>query len=379
MAFPQFAELWKLIDLLVRKDFRQANLGLSKGPVISLDLILGKNNMTKKEIVSALLSGKVPSRLPVMPITMMFAADQIKKPYGEYAKNHKVMVEAQIVTAEKFGFDYVSVISDPAREAADFGAEIHYFPDQPPAVDESNAFLMDKSRLAKLKLPDPLGGGRMHDRIKGVDLFKRKTGNQIFIEGWVEGPCAEASDLRGINNVMTDFFDDGEFIRDLFTLVVENAANFAKYQIEAGTDIIGIGDAAASLVGPQIYEEFVFPYEKILIDKIHSLGGLVRLHICGNIGDLLGNIGKLGADIVDVDSMVTMKHAREKTGNDQILLGNINPVTVLKNGTPELILAELKKCYDEAGSKYIVGAGCEVPRGTPDENVKTFAKFANPI
>ena len=26
MAFPQFAELWELIDLLVRKDFRQANL-----------------------------------------------------------------------------------------------------------------------------------------------------------------------------------------------------------------------------------------------------------------------------------------------------------------------------------------------------------------
>ena len=27
LAFPQFAELWKLIDFLVRKDFRQANLG----------------------------------------------------------------------------------------------------------------------------------------------------------------------------------------------------------------------------------------------------------------------------------------------------------------------------------------------------------------
>jgi hypothetical protein len=26
MAFPLFEELWKLIDLLVRKDFRQANL-----------------------------------------------------------------------------------------------------------------------------------------------------------------------------------------------------------------------------------------------------------------------------------------------------------------------------------------------------------------
>lgn len=333
--------------------------------------------MEKKEIVSALLNGKTPPRLPVMPITMMFATDQIGKPYGEYAENHKVMVEAQIATAEKFGFDYVSVISDPAREAADFGAEIHYFPDQPPAVDESRAFFLDKSRLVGLKLPDPVGGGRMHDRIKGVELFKRKTGNEIFIEGWVEGPCAEASDLRGINNVMTDFFDDEKFIRDLFAIVVENAANFAKYQIEAGADIIGVGDAAASLVGPQIYEEFVFPYEKILIDRIHAMGGVVRLHICGNIGDLLENIGKLGAEIVDIDSMVTMKHAREKTGKSQILLGNINPVTVVKNGTPDLIFAELKKCYEEAGSKYIIGAGCEIPRGTAAENVKTFARFAD--
>ncbi|OGV39308.1 MAG: hypothetical protein A2X48_24385 [Lentisphaerae bacterium GWF2_49_21] len=171
--------------------------------------------MTKKEIVSTLLDGKVPPRLPVMPITMMFAADQIDRPYGEYAKDHKVMVDAQITTADKFGFDYVSVISDPAREAADFGADIHFFPDQPPAVDESNAFLLDKTRLAGLRLPDPLGGGRMHDRIKGVELFKEKVGNEFFIEGWIEGPCAEASDLRGINNVMTDFYDDEKFIRDL--------------------------------------------------------------------------------------------------------------------------------------------------------------------
>ncbi len=335
--------------------------------------------MTQKEIVSAILRGKIPPRIPVMPITMMFAADQIGRPYGEYARDHKVLVEAQIATAEKFKFDYVSVISDPAREAADFGADIHFFPDQPPAVDESNALLLDKTRLAGLKLPNPIGGGRMYDRIRGVSLFKEKVGKEFFIEGWVEGPCAEAADLRGINNIMTDFFDDEKFIRDLFEIIVENAANFAKFQMEAGADIIGVGDAAASLVGPQIYEEFVFPYEKKLIDKIHSMGGLVRLHICGNIGDLVENIGKLGAEIVDVDSMVPMKHAREKTGKDQILLGNINPVTVLKNGTPDLVFAELRKCFEETGPKYILGAGCEIPRGTPDENVKVFANFSKTV
>ena len=47
MAFPQFAELWKLIDLLVRKDFRQANLASSD--VIShntKERIIGNANST---------------------------------------------------------------------------------------------------------------------------------------------------------------------------------------------------------------------------------------------------------------------------------------------------------------------------------------------
>lgn len=101
----------------------------------------------------------------------MFAADQTGKPYGEYAEKDKVIVEAQMVTAEKFGSDYVSVISDPAMEAADFGAEIHYFPDQSPSVDESNAFLLDKSRLVNLKLPDPLCAGKAKEAKVPVQTY----------------------------------------------------------------------------------------------------------------------------------------------------------------------------------------------------------------
>ena len=42
MVFPQFAELWKLIDLLVRKDFRQANLGcpIANAAVLLFDITL---------------------------------------------------------------------------------------------------------------------------------------------------------------------------------------------------------------------------------------------------------------------------------------------------------------------------------------------------
>ncbi|MDX9974575.1 MAG: uroporphyrinogen decarboxylase family protein [FCB group bacterium] len=332
--------------------------------------------MTSKAIVETLLSHGTPPRPPVMPITMMFAADLFQRPYRDYVTDFRVLAEAQLRTAERFGFDYVSAISDPAREASDFGASVRFFQDQPPVADECNALLADKTVLARLKLPDPLGGGRMHDRIRGVERLRQRVGDSLLVEGWVEGPCAEAADLRGINTIMTDFFDDESFIEDLFSLAVENAIAFARRQLEAGADIIGIGDAAASLVGPEIYEQFVFPYEKRLIDVIHAAGGKVRLHICGNISAIVGKMAELAAEIVDVDSMVPMAHARAATGPRQVLLGNLDPVAVVRNGTSGQIRDALLECHRAAAPNYIVGAGCEIPRGTPEANVHAFAQFA---
>jgi MtaA/CmuA family methyltransferase len=332
--------------------------------------------MTPRNRVRALLAGQPTDRLPVMPVTMMLAADQIGRPYGEYARDHRVMADAQLRTAERFGFDHVSVISDPAREAADCGARICFFADQPPAVDEEHALLADPSTLSRLRPPDPLGGGRMHDRVRGVARLRERGGGRFLVEGWIEGPCAEGADLRGINTLMLDFFDRPGFVRELFAFVVELELAFARAQVEAGADLIGLGDAAASLVGPALYEEFVWPGEKRLVDGIHALGVPVRLHICGNTTDLLPAIARLGCDIVDLDSMVSLDEARRRLGPGPVLLGNIDPVRVLRYGSPAGIEEALAACHRAAGPRYIVGAGCEIPRGTPDENVFALARFA---
>lgn len=332
--------------------------------------------MNGRERLLALFDGRPIDRLPQMPITMMFAADLIGQPYGRYAADHRVLIEGQIRMAEQFDVDHVSVISDPAREAADCGAKIQFFDNQPPAIDEVHALLADKKTLASLRMPDPLGGGRMTDRVEAVGLFRNRIGTQKLIEGWVEGPCAEGADLRGINTLMTDFFDDEPFVRDLFSFVVENGLRFAKAQIEAGADIIGVGDAAASLVGPQIYHEFVCDFEKRLIDGIHALGAKVRLHICGNIRRILPDIGRLGADMVDIDSMVPMAQARREIGPEPVLCGNLDPVKTLRAGTPDSITAALGQCAADAGPRYIVGAGCEVPRDTAHANVFALRDFA---
>jgi MtaA/CmuA family methyltransferase len=332
--------------------------------------------VSSRERVFNLLEGKAVDHLPVMPITMQFAADAVGEKYRNYVTDYRVLVEGQIKVAEEFEFDHVSVISDPAREAADCGAKIIYSEDSPPAIDSNNALLADKGKLAALKIPDALGGGRMHDRVKGAGLFKEKVGKDKIIEGWIEGPCAEGADLRGINRIMTDFYDDAVFVRDLFEFVIEMELGFAKAQIEAGVDVMGLGDAAASLVGPQIYEEFVWPYEKKLIDGVHELGAAVRLHICGDTRAILEGIGKLGCEIVDLDYPVPVSKARERMGPGQILLGNLDPVSVVRDSTPEQIYKAIEKCHNEAVGNFIVGAGCEITRDTAAENLRVLTDYA---
>jgi MtaA/CmuA family methyltransferase len=332
--------------------------------------------MTSRERVLAMLEGRPVDRLPLMPITMMFAADQLGVKYGAYARDHRVMVEAQIHTARKFGFDYVSAISDPAREAADLGARIEYYEDQPPAIVEDCALLADKAALGKLDFPDPLGGGRLHDRVKAIALFKERVGGELLIEGWVEGPCAQAADLRGINRLMTDFHDDPEFVGALMDFVIEMELRFARAQIEAGADLIGIGDAAASLIGPKLYSEFVQPRETKLVAGIRAMGARVRLHICGNTKRILAGVGRTGADIVDLDYLSPVALARQAMGPEQVLLGNLEPVGVLRNGTPAGVSAAVAACHSDAGPRYIVSAGCEVCRDTPEANLRALCDYA---
>src|SRR5579883_2106560 len=164
--------------------------------------------MTGRERILAFLDGRPTDRLPFMPITMMRAAEHLGVRYRDYVSDHRILAEAQVRIAEAFDIDHVSVISDPAREVSDLGGAVEWFDNQPPAVIEERAILADKSRLAALRRPDSAIAPRMRDRVEGVRLLRQRVGTERVVEGWVEGPVAMAADLRGVNRLMLDFFDD---------------------------------------------------------------------------------------------------------------------------------------------------------------------------
>ncbi len=331
--------------------------------------------MTGKERIMATLRGEQAAPLAFMPISMSIAADEIGVPYRHYATDFRQQARGQLAFARAFGADLVSVISDPAVEAADLGATIIAPEDQPASLDDLRSLLMEKSAMARLALPAGGGGPRMTNRLAAVEALAA-AGNALLVEGWVEGPCAEAADLRGLSRFMMDLYDDPAFAIELLDFVTEMEIAFARAQIAAGAGIIGVGDAASSLIGPELFGDFILERHRRYVAAIHEAGALARLHICGKSGPLLPMTAQLGYDIIDLDSMVEIAEARSAAGPAQVFNGNLDPVRVVRDGTPASIAAALEACSAAARGAWIVGAGCEIPRGTARENILAMRNFA---
>jgi MtaA/CmuA family methyltransferase len=322
----------------------------------------------------AVVAGEAIDRLPAMPIFMRWLAPQIGRTYREYCFDHIALVEGQRYLVDTFGIDCVSVISDAWREAADCGAELTVWESEPPAC--RTPLLAEKARLASLHPPDPLAGGRMTDRVAAVRKLHETYAGQVPVMGWIEGPMAEACCLRGISDMMLDLVDDPAFATDLMDFATEMAIAFARAQVEAGADIIGMGDAAASLCGPRFYESMVLPREQRITRAIHDAGALARLHICGNTNNILAGMARTGCEIIDLDFPVRIANVRPTMGDRPIIAGSFNPVTVLLEGSASEVMDACRRCHEAFGPRHIVCAGCEVPTGTPTANVRAMFEYA---
>jgi len=327
--------------------------------------------MTSSERLAARLAAEPVDRIPNMTLVMQFAADQIGAPLARYYLDFQVLCEANFVTAERFGLDLVDAISDPYREAADFGAPIEFPEDSLPICRAPR--VRDLGDVASLPAPDPLApGSRMRDRVDAIRLFHDEVGGRIPVQGWVEGALAEAADLRGVSALMYDLYDRPEWVESLLEKAVEVAIAFAVAQVEAGATIIGLGDAIASQISPAAYRRFALPYEQRIFEAVRQAGALPRLHICGNTSRIVRDMATSGARIIDLDWQVDLAAARATVdGIDPAiaLCGNFDPVAVLYEGTPADVRRAVEQCRAAGGDRWLAMPGCEVPRGTPAENM----------
>ncbi len=330
--------------------------------------------MNSRERFEHRLRGSAVDRPPNFDIMMTFAAHYIGERLQRYYLDHRVLVGANLAVLEEFSLDIVQSISDPYREAADFGLQVEFPEDGLPV--RKKPLLENPADLSTLKAPKPGSCARMSDRLEAIRLFRDRVGVEVPILGWVEGALAEANVLRGDTAMMTDLYDCPEWVGDLLERCVEVEIEFARAQVAAGASIIGLGDAIASQVSTTMYEKFALPYEQRIFAAVHEMGAHCRLHICGDTTHILESMALSGADIVDLDWMVDIRKAAELFGaGGPAICGNFDPVRVMLRGTPTKVKAAVRDCLLAGGPRSISAAGCEIPDATPHQNLLAQAAF----
>jgi MtaA/CmuA family methyltransferase len=331
--------------------------------------------MTGVERTVAFIKGEHVDHPPFHPIIMRWAAKYAGIKYHDFCLDPVSKCRAMILCAKDFNMDWVTVMSDPWAEASAFGIQIDYPEDNLPV--DVGGHMPDAISASRLQHYDPVKNLRCGNRLKEIREFKRQSGNGFFIVGWVEGPVAEYVDLRRAGDASVDFYLDPESVEKAMNTIVESAMEFISLQINEGAHCIGIGDAFCSQIGPDLYNSFAFNRQKQLVEHIHSLGAMAKLHICGNTESILPSMIATGADIIDIDHLVpSMSDFASLLGPNQVFSGKADPVTIIQDGTPEIILQTVSDDLKEASGRCIISAGCEITPGTTVENMMAFGLSA---
>jgi MtaA/CmuA family methyltransferase len=292
--------------------------------------------------------------------------------YGQFASDHKVLVDCNIKAMEHFDLDMVGLISDPYRETSAFGARVRFVDEGVPVCEEIIVKSMDDVKA--LKNPDVYKEARTRDRIDGARQFQKELKGEVPVIGWIEGPLAEACDLAGLSNMLMNLMADPDFCNALMDKCVATAKDFAKAQIEEGCQIIGVGDAICSQIDTETYDSYVRERHREIVDFIHECGGKMKMHICGNITHLLPSLADLHIDILDLDYQVDTEEAFGIVGPEVIRCGNINPVLVEEK--PAVLIHDASRALvnKEKSRKFILSAGCEITVNTKHENLMAMRK-----
>jgi len=315
--------------------------------------------------------------VPVTPIIGHFAGTFSGYTIKEFTTDPEIMAESLLNTQNYFGYDAIYIAADTWINAGAMGCEVN-FPENSPA--EGKQILDSKKDLSKLKIPDPSKDGRWPLMLEAAEIVCNNNDNQACIIGNIDqSPFTLAGELRGIENLMIDLKEDPDFVFELLDICSEAVIAYGKAMAKQGVQVLNTGDSLAQLIGPKYYQKFALPYEKKVFKELKGKTDLpVTLHICGDTTKILEFIPQSMADGFEVDHAVELQKAFEIVGGEISLIGNIDPVDILNNKTPDVVKKHTKDLLKKHKNKkgFVLASGCTITPDNPEENIKAMVNAA---
>jgi len=201
----------------------------------------------------------------------------------------------------------------------------------------------------------------------------------VAVTAW--GPFTLAGQIYGVEQFMRATYKKPADVQKTLEFATRLLKQFYRPMLEAKTMLMAsIADPTASgdLISGRVFEKFDLPYLKDLDRWIKSYGAFVWLHICGNTTDKLHLIAQTEADCFSLDYKVNLAKAKEVLGGKMCIAGNVDPVSLLYNGTPESVAEASAKCLADAaaGGGFILTSGCDLPPTVKMENIEAMMNAA---
>ncbi len=270
------------------------------------------------------------------------------------------------------GFEAVRVPFDITAEAELFGCGIKAgdLKQQPSVIKHVVKNLEDLDKLRDYKLNE----GRIGQVLEAVKILSEKYGKELPVIGSMIGPFSLAQHLNG-DAWFGNLFTGEEVVPALLDFCSDFNIAYAKAMAENGMDTLAIIDPTASyeLIGGEFYEKYALPYQKKIVDAMKELDIATVLHICGNTTKGLSIMEKTGVEGISVDQRVDIATANGNVEN-ALIIGNLDPVAVLWNGTPDDVAAASKKVLD--AKVGLLAPGCGIVSMTPTANLQKMVECA---
>ena len=230
--------------------------------------------------------------------------------------------------------------------------------------------LMDLSVEAEaLRIP-AVGEGRTGECIRGIrEACEQITDRPVFA-GMI-GPYSLAGRLLDMTEIMILCYEDPDMVTTVLEKVTGFLISYAKALKQAGANGILLAEPAAGLLSPALIREFSTPYVKQIREAVEDETFLVMYHNCGNVVPQMNQIREVDAAAYSFGNAIDMEKALQAIPSDRIVVGNIDPAGILRNGTPETVRRETMQLLERCSvyPNFIISSGCDIPPMTPFENI----------
>ena len=333
------------------------------------------------ERIRAALAGRRPDRVPVMLHNFLQAAAEAGYTQRAYRESPAAVADSFIRSVEKYGYDGIVVELDTATLAGAAGTPVE-FPQDEPALARGGRLssLAEAALLAPVRLEDYR---YVNVWLEAVRRLAEHFGDEVFIRGNCDqDPFSLASALRGAEGWLMDLADpdNEEAARVLLEHCTAVTCRFVELMAQTGAHMVSNGDSTAgpALISPAMYERFALPYEQRVVRQAHRAGLPYALHICGDTTPILEAMTRTGADALELDYKTDVRRVHRLLAERITFIGNLDPSGVLTFGTPETVRAraeELIALYADS-PRFILNAGCAIPREAPAANIRAMIAAA---